>query len=120
MAMKNRTSQSLTQRPQKPTGSGKDTMIRAAMAVDHRTHRPQNGSNGSSTYGDNGSDGQRKDSLESRLCKCGRKLNKKLFCCQWNSKHNGLLSELIIINNNKHRQESVCWYNESVIHRSTV
>ena len=106
--MKNRTSQNLTQRPQGPTRPGKNTMIGTAMAVDCRTHRPQNGGNGSSTYGDNSSDGQRKDSLESRFCKRGRKLNKKFFCCRWNSKHNGLLSELIVVNNNKHRQESVC------------
>ena len=114
--MQNCSSQNLAQRPQRPTRPGKDTMISTAMAVHYRTHCPQYGSDRSSAYGDNGSDGQRKDTLESPLCKCCRKLNEKLFCCRWNGKHNGLLSKLIIVNNNKHRQESIFYANVFSIH----
>jgi len=102
--MQNRTSQDFAERPQRPGCAGEDPMIRrwrTWMTCDQASHCLWYRGDGSSAHCDDGSDGQRKDSLESWLGKCYRKTHEKVFCCRWHRKHNGLLSDVITVVSNK-------------------
>jgi len=115
-----RSRQNLAQRPQRPNGARENPVVGAGMPFDQASHRPEYPSDGSSAHCQDSPDCQWKNSLESWLSKCYRKLEEKLFCCRWNSKHNRLLSELIIFNNNKHRQESISCANVFFLHHLTA
>ena len=99
--MQNRTSQDFAERPQRPGCAGEDPMIGTWMTGDQASHCPEYRGDGSSPHCDDGSDGQRKNSLESSLGKCYRKTHEKRLGFRWNRKHNGLLSDVITVLSNK-------------------
>lgn len=100
-------SQNSAQGPQLPGRTGKDPMVGTGMSSNQASHCPEYCGDGSSAHGQYGSDGQRKNSLDSWLSKCYRKTHEKRLCLQWNRKHIGLLSDLLTVFISKNRQESV-------------
>ena len=105
--VQNRRRQDLAQRPQRPDRARKDPVIAAVMTGEDRSHRPQDRRHRSSARRQDGADSQRNNALERWLGKCGRKTHEKRLRCRWDSKHNGLLSDLLTLCINENRQESV-------------